>query len=548
MDDGLVTGALAGTRPRRILFFLYHAGYLRHYVETLRLLSERGYVVHLSFTVVEKDRGDRALAERVASEIPGVTFDTAPRRAFLDGWRRTSVLVRAFTDLTRYASPEYANATGLRDRMARKIESQIVTAKTDPASRWILKHLVVRLEHLSSPASVRRVQRALATAEQAIPTSRRVDAYIRAFGPDAVLVTPLVDFASVQVDYLKSAASLGIPTGVAVASWDNLTNKGLLRFLPDRVLIWNETQRRELERFHGVPGERAITTGAPKFDEWFERRPARPPADFAKHVGLDPRRPFLLYVCSSAFIAPHEVSFVRHWIERLRASSDQRLADIGVLVRPHPQNAAQWCDVDLSAYGNAVVWPRSGSHPDVGEARAGFFDSLAHSAAVVGINTSAMIEAAIVGKNVLTISDPAFASTQEGTLHFHYLLRENGGFLRVAASLDDHEEQLRAILDGGESEVERVEEFVRDFVRPHGLDIPASSLVAQAIDELAASGPVPRPRPTPEARLWHVLLLVPTAVASASALVGWIAFQLRRVRRGPAFSDRAEVAAGEPSA
>ena len=56
-----------------------------------------------------------------------------------------------------------------------------------------------------------------------------------------------------------------------------------------------------------------------------------------------------------------------------------------------------------------------------------FFDSLAYSAAVVGINTSALIESAIAGKNVFTILAPEFRGTQEGTLHFHYLVAEHGG-------------------------------------------------------------------------------------------------------------------------
>ena len=57
--------------------------------------------------------------------------------------------------------------------------------------------------------------------------------------------------------------------------------------------------------------------------------------------------------------------------------------------------------VDLAGFDNVAVWPPAGAQPDAGKARADFFDSLFHSAAVVGINTSALIEAAILGKSVL---------------------------------------------------------------------------------------------------------------------------------------------------
>lgn len=510
----------AGGRPRRFLFFLYHTGYLRHYAAPVRLLAEQGHVIHLAFTVIEKDSGDRRLAEDLAAEQPGVTFGRAPTRSYFDGWRRTSIVVRAFTDLARYANPRYREATALRARMAQKIKLQIATAKSDPFTGRFLSELVDRVATMSDAEGAERLLRRLAVAEAAIPTSGRIDRFIADFRPDAVLATPLVDFASNQVDYLKSAARAGIPTGVCVASWDNLTNKGLLRFLPDRVFIWNEHQRRELEEFHGVPGERAVVTGAQKFDEWFERRPSRSAEELEGELGLDASRPFLLYVCSSAFIAPDEVTFVRRWLEALRSSDDPLLREIGVCVRPHPQNAEQWRGVDLGSYGNVVVSPAAGAWPDAGRARADFFDVLTHAAAVVGINTSAMIESAIVGRNVLTILDPAFAGTQEGTLHFHYLLRENGGFLSIARSLDEHREQLATVLASGPAEQDNVQEFIRTFVRPHGLDVPAAPLVAEGLLELACSTPEPRPAPPASVHVLRLALLVPTAVVSLLTLVG----------------------------
>ena len=40
---------------------------------------------------------------------------------------------------------------------------------------------------------------------------------------------------------------------------------------------------------------------------------------------------------------------------------------------------------------------------------------------MVGINTTAQIEGAIVGRPVHTVLADDFRFTQEGTLHFHYL-------------------------------------------------------------------------------------------------------------------------------
>jgi hypothetical protein len=224
-------------------------------------------------------------------------------------------------------------------------------------------------------------------------------------------------------------------------------------------------------------------TGAHVFDEWFERQPTRTREELLRQLGLDPTRPYLVYLCSSRNVArPSEVEFVRSWVRELRSSPDERLRRIGIVVRPHPNADLQWQDAEFEDT-EVVVWPRTGVHPVAARARADFFDTLAHGAAVVGINTTAMIEAAILGKSVLTVLVPEFA--QETTLHFHNLKVENGGFLHVAANLEEHTRQLGSVLDEDAVGAERRRAFVESFVRPGGIDRPAAQLGAAAIEELA---------------------------------------------------------------
>src|SRR5690606_8484758 len=114
---------------------------------------------------------------------------------------------------------------------------------------------------------------------------------------------------------------------------------------------------------------------------------------------------FVLFVGSTSSISKPEleVEFVRRWIAKLRAS-DGPLRDISVLVRPHPFNSKLWKDTVLDDAATAV-YPRAGANPvDEGD-RADYFDSIHHSAAVLGINTSAMVEATILGRPVLSILD-----------------------------------------------------------------------------------------------------------------------------------------------
>jgi hypothetical protein len=215
---------------------------------------------------------------------------------------------------------------------------------------------------------------------------------------------------------------------------------------------------------------------------------------------------------------------VRRWLDALRA--DPRLAGVGVLVRPHPQNAAQWDGVDLSGHGGVAIWPPRGAQPDAGDARADFFDSLAHSTAVIGINTSALVEAAIVGRSVLSPAADEFAGTQEGTLHFRYLLFENGGFLHLGATLEQHFDQLAAVLEHGDEHAARTRRFIGSFVRPLGLDRPAAPILADAFEALGRSAAQPSHRSAGD-RALRVLL---TPAAAIVSLVGGIA---GRVRKAP---------------
>jgi hypothetical protein len=95
-----------------------------------------------------------------------------------------------------------------------------------------------------------------------------------------------------------------------------------------------------------------------------------------------------------------------------------------------------------------------------------------------------MIEAAIIGRPVLTVRAPEFVESQAGTLHFDHLRPEHGGFVGETAGLDDHVLQLaRAIADPGPWR-EANRRFVGRFVRPLGLDRPGTPVLADAIERL----------------------------------------------------------------
>ena len=461
----------------KILFVMASAEYLRYYDETIRLLASRGHDVVIA---VNHDRGDRkpVKLDGMAQELQARVSVIGVLPTHVPWWGRVAKGLRGTMDFVRYLDPRFTDAHALRARIKRKV-----------LPRWLYPlDLIPSLGR----GGTRRAERILARLERSIPTAPALDAIITGLAPDAIVVSPLVDAASPQVDTVKTARKLGIPVAVGIASWDNLTNKGLLRIEPDLVILWNEIQKAEAVEMHGIAPERVVVTGAQLFDRWFDRAPSRPAEDFCRRVGFPAAAPFVLFTGSSSFIseATAEMAFVRQWIRSLRESRDPAVRGMPILVRPHPYNGAAWATADVSDLPGVVVWPRGSYSPVDEQNRADYFDSMYHSAAVVGINTSAMIEAAIVGRPVLSIHAREFAGTQDGTLHFHYLLPENGGFLRVAATIEEHVQQLAGVLADPGGVRQEIDRFVDRFIRPRGRATPATPAVADAIESLAR-------RPTP---------------------------------------------------
>jgi FkbM family methyltransferase len=106
-----------------------------------------------------------------------------------------------------------------------------------------------------------------------------------------------------------------------------------------------------------------------------------------------------------------------------------------------------------------------------------FFECLHHAAAVVGLNTSAELEAGIAGRPVFTVlADDEAVRGQANTLHFHYLLREHGGFVVPAPDLSTHVGHLAGALAAPPDEA-AIRRFIGDFLRPGG-DRPAADVLA----------------------------------------------------------------------
>jgi len=213
----------------RILFLGRHYTYFRNFESVLRGLAERGHTIHLA---VERGEtlGGLSMVQALAGEFPSITHGEAPGRAD-DDWSWVVNRLRLGLDYLRYQHPVFDTARKLRDRSADRTPGAFVGLGrlVRAGGGW---------SRVLAAGVVRRIERS-------VPDDPAIRAYLEAQHPDIVLLTPLIDLGSSQIEYLRAARALGIPTGLCVWSWDHLSSKALIRDAPDRVFVWNPTQKRD---------------------------------------------------------------------------------------------------------------------------------------------------------------------------------------------------------------------------------------------------------------------------------------------------------------
>ena len=301
----------AARKSLRVLFFMEHLGrYLRFFDSVIRELIERGHTVQLVFEREEGAPGplEQAWLARMERH-PNFSWShtLAWRR---DPWFRVARPVRGALDYVYFLQLGEDRVPYLLQRSRRRAPEAF--------------QQLMRVPGMASPTGLRAWSRLLDLCDRAIPLSERVQRFVRDEHPDVVLVTPHLMPASTDVHYARSAAATGVPTAICVASWDNLSSKQLLRVVPDLVTVWNDTQKEEATGLHGVPADRVVSTGAQCFDHWFGWQP-RPREQFCARVGLDPSKPYIVYLGGALFpTSMIEADYCRRWIEAVRARSGGR--------------------------------------------------------------------------------------------------------------------------------------------------------------------------------------------------------------------------------
>lgn len=415
----------------RVLMVGQHAGVFRALDPVMRELSRREHeVVFLQGSGHDEERlaavGDVAVSER-----PEPT-EAWPRRLRVG----RQVVNRGIYWRKGHPSPEYVS-TSLENRLPDDVRVKVRTPlwRTAMGTRAALR--VWRWVEAASPAS-----------PAVLATLNRID-------PDVMLISPGIwPTDPVEADYVHAARTLGLQTIGCANSWDDLTAHGTMHVLPDVYLAWNESMAREAVEVHDIPASTVRITGVPQLDTFFSLRTRSTRADVCARMGR-PDAPYAVFLGSPRTIWDDD-SFV------VKALSDALARELG------------------DRAPSVVVLPLA---PDPPASPQEYFDQLAHATCVFGLNTPAFLDAAIADRPCLTIVSDTYWPAQGRTGHFRHLLR--GRFLEICRSSGEVAACVRRMMDGGDDRAAHRRAFTRWFLRPCGLDVTASDVVASVIETAA---------------------------------------------------------------
>jgi hypothetical protein len=434
-------------------------GYICHHELPLKALSDGNHTVQVLYEETFPADLDRILA--LFRDHQNITFSPVVRQA------RTDLLTklrraRAFAFYALfYVAPAFGDSPSLRTFMLGSLPHGVVRAARQLA-RW--------------SAPYRLAKSFLSATDRWVPADPRIVELVASLArrTDTVLVM-CNDFAFQLCDYIKSARLLGIPTILSMPGWDTAIRRGPIVESPDLMLVWNEVERQDFVALHGVHSDRVAVTGSAEFDHWTARRPSRSRADFCRQLAVAVDHPIILYATS--WLAHDEPAKVTQWIRALRQSTLPSLADATIVIRPHPMTISHFAGLSHSD-DRVVVWTGGARHERSFDDD--LFDCVYHSAAVVGVGTTVLLQAALLGRPALTRICP-----DADMLHERWLLRRLYAWGTVGAHSEaEHLEQLsKAVTNGTDPCVARLRTKARKFVMPNGSP-PVDCWVGALIDML----------------------------------------------------------------
>ncbi len=331
--------------------------------------------------------------------------------------------------------------------------------------------------------------------EKHIPENKKAADFIESKKP-ALVFCPTLIHEQKDVELIKAARARGITVVNFVASWDNLTSKGMFLFEPDKIFVWGKEDIPIAQKEHNISMENIIVTGPPHFDQYFNPASIVKRDEFLSQRSIDPSKRMILFAGTSFNKFAEEPEIVIKMAQFLR----DKYPNVLIWYRPHPR--AMWSerltspafDNCLNVYVDDMVKELI-SHRKFGfsvdKKMLEFFPSLVNAAdGTVSVYSTMVLEASLQGKPSILIN---FGCDKNGNempgknewirtnIHLVPLLKTNGNFL--ANNFNEFFNGINMLLSGDLSRYSQELRLIGNNIAECS-DAKAQQRIIEALQEL----------------------------------------------------------------
>lgn len=306
-----------------------------------------------------------------------------------------------------------------------------------------------------------------------------VSALLDRYKPDLILAPDIV-FPLDRI-FLRTAACKGYMVIGLTRSWDNLTSKGVIQILPDKLILHTTRMKRQAVELVGMPEKDIFVSGPPDYDKYFKPLGITKD-DFRTQLGIPAGRRIILF---SPFYDESTESAMLMINALIHAINNHRIPeDVQIVVRYRPATPEMVSDQIESSNHLTITKPCSHFFKVKNRAQAPTKDwefsesdvdllvhSIAFSDIVISTYSTITIDAAAADRPIIGIrfdADP-FTLPQHSVLkiadaHDHYRELEEGGGVRLVHSNDELIDAINFYLEHPEADREARKKIVRDQV------------------------------------------------------------------------------------
>ena len=292
--------------------------------------------------------------------------------------------------------------------------------------------------------------------------------------PDLLFATDLQN--DLDLDAIAAAREGDVPVIGMIRSWDNPTSSaGLLRAIPDELVVWSPYVKRQVVDIQHIPQEIIRMVGIPQYDWYVKEEIYQTREQFLKKFGIDPAKKMILFAGIGSFLNPHEPEVAEIFSEALKTGDLPE--NTVVLFRPHP---AFGIDKDrINALGNVVfdntVSGYSGKERSSWEMdrdnMAHLVNSLRHADVVVTTASSVTMDAVAFGKPVVCVAfdgktqEPYWKSVKRFYHDYtHYIeISKTKGF-KIANTKEELIRDINVYLEHPEEDTEGRKRLFEEFI------------------------------------------------------------------------------------